>query len=78
MTVKDAIKQELERLPEDVLEKVLDFIRLLESKKEMKSLTDAAQKLSENSFDTIWNNEEDAVYDDLWEGKCSSCSIPIQ
>jgi len=65
MSVKDIIKKEVDRLPESVLAEVLDFMRFLELKREKDLLVNASQKLSERSFEKIWNNEEDAVYDNL-------------
>jgi len=65
MSVKDMIKKEVDRLPENVLAEVLDFIQFLERKKEKDIVVKASQKLSERSFDKIWNNDEDAVYDAL-------------
>lgn len=65
MTVKDLIKKEVERLPESVLTEILDFIRFLELKQEKHPLANASQKLSETSFEKVWNNEEDAVYDNV-------------
>jgi hypothetical protein len=65
MTVKDLIKKEVERLPESVLTEVLDFIQFLELKQEKHLLAKASQKLSETSFEKIWSNEEDAVYDNV-------------
>lgn len=65
MTVKDIIKKEVDKLPENALAEVLDFIQFIELKAEKNSLIKSAQKLSERSFDKIWSNEEDAVYDNL-------------
>lgn len=65
MTVKEIIKNEVDNLPNNVLEEVLDFIRFLEDKKEKSSLSKAMQKLSEPSFHKIWDNEEDSIYDRL-------------
>ena len=65
MTVKDIIKKEVDRLPEHALAEVLDFIQFLELKVEKGAFVKASQKLSERSFEKIWNNEEDAVYDNL-------------
>jgi hypothetical protein len=65
MSVKDLIKNEIEKLPENLLEEVFDFIRFLEIKREKILLTRAAQKLSMTSFEKVWDNEEDAVYDSL-------------
>jgi len=65
MTVKDIIKQEVEKLPESALSEVLDFIQFLELKREKGLLAKGMQQLSGKSFDAIWNNEEDAAYDNL-------------
>jgi len=65
MSVKEVIKKEIDKLPEDILAEVFDFIQFLESKKEKTLLTKASQKLSEVSFKKVWDNDEDAVYDRL-------------
>jgi hypothetical protein len=65
MSVKDMIKDEIENLPENLLSEVLDFIQFIEAKKERTPLAKASQKLSMPSFEKIWNNDEDAVYDSL-------------
>jgi hypothetical protein len=65
MSVKEIIKNEIDKLPENLLSEVLDFIRFLESKKERTMLAMASQELSTASFQKIWDNDEDAVYDSL-------------
>ncbi len=65
MTVKEMIKTEIETLPENLLTEVLDFIQFLEMKREKNFLAKASQKLSTTSFEKIWDNKEDAVYDSL-------------
>ncbi len=65
MLVKDLIKKKIDKLPENMLAEVYDFVRFLEIKKEGELLVKASQKLSEASFEKVWDNEEDAVYDNL-------------
>jgi len=65
MSVKELIKNEIEKLPESVLEEVFDFIQFLEMKREKSLLVKASQDISRASFERIWDNEEDAVYDSL-------------
>ncbi|MBF0345378.1 MAG: toxin-antitoxin system, antitoxin component, Xre family protein [Nitrospirae bacterium] len=65
MTVKEIIREEIDRLSEDILIEVLDFIRFLEIKRERDMLVKGSQMLSEASFQKIWDNEEDSVYDSL-------------
>ena len=65
MSVKEMIKKEVDKLPEELVAEVYDFIMFLESKDEKAMLTKAAQSLSASSFQKIWDNKEDAVYDSL-------------
>ncbi|RJQ40145.1 MAG: DUF2281 domain-containing protein [Nitrospiraceae bacterium] len=65
MSVKEIIKIEIDKLPENLLAEVLDFIQFLEDKKEKSLFAKASQGLSAASFQKIWDNEEDAVYDSL-------------
>jgi hypothetical protein len=65
MSVKELIINEIDRLPENVLVEVYDFIQFLEVKKRRNLLAKASQELSAPSFQKIWDNEEDAVYDNL-------------
>ena len=65
MTVKEMIKTEIEKLPENLLAEVFDFIQFLEIKREQNLLAKASQELSTASFENVWDNKEDAVYDSL-------------
>lgn len=65
MSVKEMIKNEIDKLPENLLPEVFDFIQFLESKREKTLLAKASQELSGPSFEKIWDNPEDAVYDNL-------------
>lgn len=65
MSVKDMIKDEIEKLPDNLLAEVFDFIQFLEARKEKVLLVKASQEMSASSFEKIWNNNEDAVYDSL-------------
>ncbi len=65
MTVKDMIKSEIDKLPDNFLAEVYDFVLFLETKKEKALLAKASQQLSQASFEKVWINEEDAVYDSL-------------
>ncbi|MCL4498156.1 MAG: DUF2281 domain-containing protein [Deltaproteobacteria bacterium] len=59
---RDLLINEIDKLPEELLPEVLDFIKFLEAKE---NLASASQSLSEKSFEKIWDNNEDAVYDSL-------------
>ena len=65
MSVKELIKHEIDKLSENLLHEVLDFIQFLEIKKEKMLLVKASQEMSQPSFERVWDNEEDAVYDSL-------------
>jgi len=65
MVIKELIKKEIDKLPEDILAEVFDFIQFLESKGERNLLVRSSQELSTKSFKRVWDNEEDAIYDTL-------------
>jgi len=65
MSIKDTLKKEIDRLPDDVLAEILDFIQFLEMKLDKNLLARASQEMSQASFDRVWDNEEDAAYDNL-------------
>ena len=65
MSVREMIKHEIEKLPENLLQEVLDFIQFLETKREKLLLVKASQEMSRPSFERVWDNENDAVYDSL-------------
>lgn len=55
----------IQRLSPEKVAVVDDFVDFLESRSTENSLVKAAGKLSEQSFQKIWDNPEDAEYDDL-------------
>jgi len=65
MSLKELIKNEIDKLPESLLLEVFNFIQFIENKNERALLVKASQKLSNASFQKIWDNEEDDVYDSL-------------
>ena len=62
---KELIKKEIDKLPEDVLAEVFDFIQFLESKRKRDLFVRSSQELSTTSFQRIWDNDEDAAYDTI-------------
>ncbi len=65
MSVKERIKNEIENVPDKILVKVFDFIQFLIYKQEKERLANFAQQRSEKSFEKVWDNEDDAIYDTL-------------
>ncbi len=55
----------IQRLPPEKVAVVDDFVNFLESRGKEDNLVNAAGKLSEQSFQKIWDNPEDAEYDNL-------------
>lgn len=67
----DSIPQEhrlinkLHKLPREKLVEVEDFIDFLSHRWQGKQLTKFAMKTSEASFAAVWDNADDAEYDEL-------------
>ncbi len=55
----------IRNLPPDKMTEVEDFVDFLLEKQDQIRLTRAAAKLSETAFSKIWDNDEDADYDQL-------------
>ncbi len=55
----------IQRLPPEKMAVVDDFVDFLESRGKEDSLVKAMKKLSEQSFQEVWDNQEDAEYDNL-------------
>lgn len=55
----------INRLPPEKVAVVEDFVEFLGYRNEIDPLVTAANKLSEKSFQKVWNNAEDAEYDKL-------------
>lgn len=57
--------QKIRNLPPDKITEVEDFVDVLLEEQDKIRLTRAAIKLSETAFSKIWDNDEDADYDQL-------------
>jgi hypothetical protein len=55
----------LEALPPERIAEVEDFIDFLKSRDSDRQLTRAAAKTAEPAFAKVWDNPDDAVYDQL-------------
>lgn len=55
----------IRRLPPEKVAVVEDFVEFLEHRGEKDALIKAAYKLSEKSFQQVWDNPEDAEYNNL-------------
>ncbi len=60
----ETLIEKIKQLPRQRLAEVEDFVDFL-SQREDRKLVQAAAKLSEQSFEQVWDNDEDAIYDEL-------------
>ncbi len=56
--------EKIKNLPPERVAEVEDFVDFIAQRDERR-LVEAAVKLSEESFAQVWDNEEDAAYDQL-------------
>jgi hypothetical protein len=65
MTIKEQITQELEKLPEPVLQEILDFVQLLQTKHQQNKMLEITI-MSESSLQKDWlKPEEEAAWKNL-------------
>ena len=57
--------EKLDRLSVEQIQQVEQFIDSLQENDSGDTLVFASSKLAESSFERVWNNDEDAKYDDL-------------
>ena len=61
----EALIEKIRTLSPEKAAEVEDFVDFLRLREEESRLTQAAAKLSEEAFAEVWDNSEDAVYDEL-------------
>ncbi|WP_041566668.1 DUF2281 domain-containing protein [Nostoc punctiforme] len=65
MTIKEQITQELEKLPEPLLQEILDFVQFLQTKHQQHNILEITL-MSESSLQKDWlKPEEEAAWQDL-------------
>lgn len=57
--------EKIKRLPPDKAAEVEDFVDFLSQRESGRELVRAATRLSEDAFQKVWDNEDDADYDCL-------------
>jgi len=62
---EEVLIEKIRTLTPDRVSEVEDFIDFLQHKSADKNLIQAASRLSENAFNKVWDNPEDAEYDRL-------------
>ena len=61
----EALVEKIRQLPAEQVAEVEDFVDFLRERREERNLVLAAAKASEASFAQVWDNRDDAVYDQL-------------
>lgn len=64
-SIPDTLVDKIQQLSPEKVEEVQDFVDFLLARDRDASLTTAASRLSEDAFRRVWDNPEDAVYDEL-------------
>ena len=59
------LMEKIQILPPEKIAEVEDFVDFLQHRSERQRLARTATKLSEVPFQKIWDNPDDAVYDEL-------------
>jgi len=62
---EQALIEKIRSLPPEKIAEVEDFVDFLRQRGEDRLLVRAASKLSENAFQKVWDNPDDAEYDRL-------------
>ena len=62
---EQALIEKLKRLPPERIAEVEDVVDFQQSRDEARGFTRAAMKSSEAAFAKVWDNEDDAAYDQL-------------
>lgn len=60
----ETLIEKIKSLPPERISEVEDFVDFIAERDERR-LVQAATKMSEDSFQQVWDNEEDAAYDRL-------------
>jgi hypothetical protein len=63
--IERIILEKIRMLPPDKIDEVGDFIDFISRKGRDSQLLQSAARMSENSFNKVWDNCEDDVYDRL-------------
>jgi len=61
----DTLIRKIQRLPQNKITEVENFVDFLSQREQDHALVHAATKLSESAFQEVWDNPDDADYDQL-------------
>jgi predicted MPP superfamily phosphohydrolase len=60
---QERLIEKIRALPPEKVAAVEDFVDFLRQRDDDRRLTQAAAKLSEHGFHAVWDNDDDAAYD---------------
>lgn len=63
--IEQVLIEKIRQLPRQRMAEVEDFVDFLRAREDDQRFTHAAGKVSEPSFNQVWDNDEDAAYDRL-------------
>lgn len=63
--IEARLLEKIRSLPQERVAEVEDFVDFLRQRDEESRLVGAASRVSEGSFEKVWNNADDADYDEL-------------
>ncbi len=64
MPAENILFEKIKVLPPQKIAEVVDFVDFLMQREDQK-LVQSAMKLSETALNKVWDNDEDAIYDEL-------------
>lgn len=62
---EETLIDKIRALPPDKVAEIEDFVDFLRQRADDRALVEASMSLSGDAFRDVWDNPEDAVYDDL-------------
>jgi hypothetical protein len=65
MASRETVISHLERVPDDALDEILDFIDFVAERRAHDRPDSDMEKLQESSMASVWNSPEDEVWDDV-------------
>ncbi|KAF0163164.1 MAG: hypothetical protein FD157_3327 [Rhodocyclaceae bacterium] len=63
--IEQVLIEKIKKLPPQRLAEVEDFVDFLRTREDEQRLARAAAKVAEASLAAVWNNDEDAAYDQM-------------
>ncbi len=65
MNARAALIEKIASLPDERIAEINDFVEFIRQREELRALRHDFAALSEGVFAKMWDNPQDAIYDDL-------------